>query len=355
MTGVQTCALPIYTRKFEETAIKFICVGGICKGKNQLTVISAFHKALKYGIKGKLALCGYVDEEYYNECRQYIEDNGLENEIIFKGFCTNMSAEFADSDVLICGSTRESYPNAISEAMANGLVIISTPVAGVPEIITDGKNGYLANDYSANALCEKIIQASQDIANGYINEILDNAQNTYKENHSPQAVSGQLMNYYQHVLGIHKGWGGKNIVKIDGVRAVFHGIIEVFKENESGFTYPLDVSKKIWYLHHILNIVAKADREGKEFYIWGTGRFGITVKELTSIFLPQISISGFIDSKKTGKFYGDTIYHPNEIVPRDNAVIFIAAVNGQSEMIKKLESVNKCFNKDYFILSERAW
>ncbi len=346
----------IKRRKFRKKN-NYICVGGIYERKNQLTVIQAFHKALMHGVMGNLFLYGYANGEYYNKCRQYIEDNGLENEIIFKGFCTDMSTEYAESDILICGSTCESYPNAISEAMANGLIVISTPVAGVPEIIVDGKNGYLANDYSVDALCEKIIQVSEDIANGQIEAILDNSQDTFRKNHLPQVVSEQLMQYYQYVLSDYKERNDreKNIIKIDGFRSAFQEIMKNFRKHESEFTYPQAVSKKLWYLYHISDIIIDANNQGKEFYIWGAGKYGVVVKEMIRVFLPQISISGFIDSKKSGKFYNYTIYSPNEIISQNNTVIFVAAVNGQSEIIKKIESVDKRYNKDYFILSERVF
>lgn len=343
-------------KKLDNDNIKFICVGTISERKNQIAVIKAFHKALKYGIKGKLTLCGYANGQYFNKCQQYIEDNGLQKIVIFKGFCTDMNNEYEYNDVLICASTCESYPNVISEAMTNGLVIVSTPVAGVPEIIEDGKNGYLTKDFSAEAIFEKMMQASDDIVNGQVEKILDNAQNTFRENHLPQVVARQLVKYYQHVLEDYNKWiEERDTLKIGEVRSAFQGIIKRFKKFEHEFTYPQKVSIKLWYLYHILYIVNNASKKEKKFFIWGTGIYGTIVKEIVEVFFPQIFISGFIDSKKSGKFCDYKIYNADEIIQKECTIIFIAAVNGQSEMIKKLEAVGKNFNKDYFILSARAW
>ena len=65
--------------------------------------------------------------------------------------------------------------------------------------------------------------------------------------------------------------------------------------------------------------------------------------------------SGFLDSKKEGTFKGYTIYNPDEILPKENIVILIGVVNGQNEIIEKLKMWGKGFNKEYFILSARAW
>ena len=67
-------------------------------------------------------------------------------------------------------------------------------------------------------------------------------------------------------------------------------------ENESEFINPPSVSMKLWYLKHISDIIDDANKQGKEFYIWGTGKYGLVVKDMVRVFLPQISVSGFTDS-----------------------------------------------------------
>ena len=86
--------------------------------------------------------------------------------------------------MLICGSTIESYPNVISEAMAYGLIIISTPVAGVPEILEDRINGYLTEDYTIDAICKKILEVDEDINKNKVDSVLKNAHKTFLLNHS---------------------------------------------------------------------------------------------------------------------------------------------------------------------------
>lgn len=346
-------------RAFGERKLRFICVGSIYKGKNQLTVIKAFHKALKHGVRGTLTLCGYANGDYGKECIQYVENNDLQDYVSIKGFCTDMDKEYAQSDVLICGSTRESYPNAISEALANGLVVISTPVGGVPEVIKDGKNGYLTRDYSEKALYEKMIQVQKDINNGKIVELLNQAERTFLENHSPQAVKSQLIQYYQYVLKNYKQRntteGERDLIGIYEVRNAFASLMARYYQNESRVTEPDKIAQKLWYLFHIKDAIKDALIKGKEFYIWGTGKYGLVVKEIAEIFLPEVPISGFMDSNKKGKFFDYAIYFPEEKLKRENIVIFVAVVNGQDKVIEKLEERRLVYDKDYFVLSTRGW
>lgn len=357
-----SCIRNVVNTKSEEKVcidkreIGFLCVGAVYEEKNQLMVIKAFHRALGQGVDGKLTICGHLDGNYGDECIQYVEDNGLAGKVILNGFCADMDIKYLQNDVLLCGSTRESYPNAVSEALANGLIVISTPVGGVPEVIIDGENGYLARDYSENAFADKIIQVHKDIISGKIQTIIVNAKKTFMMNHSPQSVGIQLTRYYQYVLGDYKqNQMSKNQISINVLRNAFKQLLDIFGRNKNNFTNQDRVSEKLWYLYHIKDRISNICTENKDIYIWGAGDYGQTVLEIFQVFLPEIHIVGFLDEKKEGFFDGYRIYEPDEIIQRKNAVIVIASVNGQRLMIERLESYNKVFNREYFLLSKRRW
>ena len=263
-----------------------------------------------------------------------------------------MESIYQKSDVLICGSSRESYPNVISESMAYGLIVISTPVAGVPELIKDGENGYLAEDDSAEAICTKIMEFNKDIGQARLENIKKNACRTFKQNHLPEVATNNLLTYYNHVIKDNK----KNSdIKIADIRRKFTPLIYSFYKNYPKLTEPKRVALKLWYLYYIKPAVEIAVQKGASFYVWGTGKYGVAVKEMVEVFLPEIALAGFMDSKRTGTFFEYTIYDPKEILEEENIVVFVAAVNGQQEIIRRLENNNMVFNSDYFILSARSW
>lgn len=60
-------------------------------------------------------------------------------------------------DVLVLPSTQgEGMPMAIVEAMSTGVVPICTPISSIPEIIENGKNGYLVEVGSAQVITEAL-------------------------------------------------------------------------------------------------------------------------------------------------------------------------------------------------------
>lgn len=333
-------------------AVRYICVGSIYRGKNQLNVIKAFHAALNEGINGNLSVWGYDGSDYAQECKKYIKDNGLAENITVEGFCHNMEQVYRESDVLICGSIRESYPNAISEAMAFGLVVISTPVAGVPEIVQDGINGYLADGYTAELISRKIIEFYHDIGKEKLENIRNHTYETFLQNHSPKAVTDGLKQFYFHVMQEDKR---KTYIMIKDIREAFFAWKKIYYQNYDCFSEPQKVSKKIWYLFHAKEYIESAVQGNVRVYVWGTGKASRTVKEILDVFFPEISISGFLDSRQTGQFDNYKIYKPENVLQKENTVIFVAEVKDQDEIIKQLENNNFIYNRNYFILSNRMW
>jgi glycosyltransferase involved in cell wall biosynthesis len=52
---------------------------------------------------------------------------------------------FRESDVLLISSQSENSPNIVSEAQLSGLIVVASAVGGIPELIQDGKTGFLAD------------------------------------------------------------------------------------------------------------------------------------------------------------------------------------------------------------------
>jgi glycosyltransferase involved in cell wall biosynthesis len=68
---------------------------------------------------------------------------GLAEKFHIVGFHPNMPAVLADADWLVSSSKKEGMPVVVLEAMAAGVPAIATSVGGAPELIADGRNGYL--------------------------------------------------------------------------------------------------------------------------------------------------------------------------------------------------------------------
>jgi glycosyltransferase involved in cell wall biosynthesis len=85
-----------------------------------------------------------------------VKDSALENHICFLGFTPNASNFIPQFDALLITSQSEGLPLVIYESFYHCKPVISTNVGGIPEIIEDGVNGFLAAKYDYKTLSEKI-------------------------------------------------------------------------------------------------------------------------------------------------------------------------------------------------------
>lgn len=89
-----------------------------------------------------------------NYIKDYISKKNLKN-VTVRGHTDNVSEVFYKADVLVAPSLNEGLPYTLVEAANCGIPILSTKVGGVPEIVYDGVNGYLAEPSDIDDLYSK--------------------------------------------------------------------------------------------------------------------------------------------------------------------------------------------------------
>lgn len=80
----------------------------------------------------------------------------LDDTVRLLGYREDVPALLAASDVFVLPSYREGTPRAITEAMASGLPVVATRIAGIPEQVIDGATGYLVDPGDARALADRL-------------------------------------------------------------------------------------------------------------------------------------------------------------------------------------------------------
>jgi glycosyltransferase involved in cell wall biosynthesis len=87
---------------------------------------------------------------------------GIDQNIVFNGYQTNVLRYLRDADIFVLPSVHEGMSNALLEAMACRLPIVATDVGGNREVVSDGVSGYLVPPRDPRALAEKILPLVRD-------------------------------------------------------------------------------------------------------------------------------------------------------------------------------------------------
>ena len=98
------------------------------------------------------------------EMRAFCRRHRMEERVLFPGFLSHDSIlQYLNaSDMFVLPSYSEGFPFVILEAMSAGLPVVATPVGAIPEIVEDGRNGFLVGLRDAAALAEKIVFLAED-------------------------------------------------------------------------------------------------------------------------------------------------------------------------------------------------
>lgn len=133
-----------------------VTVGRITRQKNQLLLLQAFSKISKTFPHIRLLIYGEEGEEQEvkEAMEQYIKQQKLQERVRFMGASSTLEKDIKNAALFVLSSDYEGMPNALIEAMALGLPVISTdcPCGGSKLLIEEGVSGLLVPTGNAEAL-----------------------------------------------------------------------------------------------------------------------------------------------------------------------------------------------------------
>lgn len=122
---------------------RIVTVGRLQPVKNQKMLLNAYADFEKEYPDYTLHLYGKGDLE--EELKQQAKTLGLEEKIVFHGFCSKVAEETKDAGMFVLCSDYEGISNSLVEALALGIPTIATdcPIGGCRSYIQDHVNGLL--------------------------------------------------------------------------------------------------------------------------------------------------------------------------------------------------------------------
>ncbi len=101
------------------------------------------------------------DGPLYSEIKTLFDQGALDNRVQIPGWISHddLPKYLNQLRLLVLPSYSEGLPNIMLEAMACGTPVLATPVGGVPDVIIDGKTGFIMENNSPECIAENVIRA----------------------------------------------------------------------------------------------------------------------------------------------------------------------------------------------------
>jgi glycosyltransferase involved in cell wall biosynthesis len=150
----------------------------------------------------KVALALERDPHFLNTLKERIRILGIRDRVRFIGLVGEVERYMRACDVFVLPSRAEGFPNALVEAMASGLAVITCSMSGIADyIVSDGEDG-LVVDYTAEAIAKAIEKVYRD--QNYRDYISHNARNTVLKRFSAEVIDEQHTSVYKALFQTNK-------------------------------------------------------------------------------------------------------------------------------------------------------
>ena len=126
---------------------------GILNFIKAMPLISKEHKDVEFLIGGNGPL--------FDEIKSELKDKELHDKVKLTGWIPRemLPNHLNKVKLLVLPSENEGVPAIVQEAMACGTPVLATPVGAIPDLIKDGKTGFIMEDNSPESIAENVIRA----------------------------------------------------------------------------------------------------------------------------------------------------------------------------------------------------
>ncbi len=167
----------------------FLHVARCFPQKNQKLLIEAFNELDKQGIDFILLILG---SHFDSEEGKRLQASAC-SRIYFLGEKNNVNDYMRYADAFCLTSVFEGLPISLLEALSCGVTPICTPVGGIPDVISDGQNGYL----SAGLKTEEYVEAIHRFMKAPIPS--EKLKDCFHNNYSMEICAEKYLKYYHEV------------------------------------------------------------------------------------------------------------------------------------------------------------
>ena len=179
---------------------RIFCCSRIRPLKNIIGMIKAFATVIRSFPNAQLRITGAAEPAYLRKCQREVEANSMSNNVSFLGNLSidDIQLELSKANCLAIPSFQENAPLTIAEAMAVGVPVVGSKVGGIPEMVEDGKTGFLVDPYEIKDIADAVLKILSDRNLAY--SMSQQAKGIAQRRFMASAVCRKTLQVYSEIL-----------------------------------------------------------------------------------------------------------------------------------------------------------
>lgn len=175
---------------------RLVSIGRLAEQKGQLLLVEAAAQLIDQGVNLELRLIG--DGPMRSHLESLIAQRGLGENVKLLGWMSDkqIRQEILQSRALVLPSFAEGLPVVLMEALALRRPVVTTTIAGIPELVEDGVNGWLVPAGDRNRLAEAIREMLL-LPDEELERRADEGAERVRELHNAATEARRLLNLFE--------------------------------------------------------------------------------------------------------------------------------------------------------------
>ncbi|MFS0883371.1 glycosyltransferase family 4 protein [Metabacillus niabensis] len=208
LKNVEVVPNPIDTKKYKAKAVnlhtneyKILFMGKMIKLKGIYDILYAIPSISSKIPNISFVFCGDIDEKEKERFQDTINKLGIKKFVLYKGWLAGNEKlkELNSASILLLPSYKEAFGKVLLEGMCSGIPIVASNVGGIPDVIKDGRNGFLIEPGNIQELVNAILALTQD--KNLYKDIYQNNLIDVKE-YTVEIITKQLLDTYKEVYNV---------------------------------------------------------------------------------------------------------------------------------------------------------
>lgn len=175
------------------------CIGTYEERKGQTVLLKSMKDLVNGALpNAHLVLVGEGPDE--SMLKEKVKDLKLSDSVSFFEFTSEPVYIFERLDILVLSSVyKEGLPNVLLEAMSMATPVVSSRMAGVPEVVKNGETGFMVEPGNKDELTEAIINLCSNDA--VLKKIGENGRHIMEEKFDKQVQFEEFLQYFYKITG----------------------------------------------------------------------------------------------------------------------------------------------------------